>query len=101
MIGHYLLTLTPEQEERVLTQSMAPGGASKCVGNAPCLMEVVDHSDMWLFWNAYRPPAWTAPWEAYDRLCHRFGRVVVNRVIRNRILTNQVRRALKQEAVCA
>ena len=29
MIGHFLLTLTPEQEDRVLTKPMAPGGVSQ------------------------------------------------------------------------
>jgi hypothetical protein len=103
MIGHYLLTLTPEQEERVLTEHMGPGGREKCVGAVPCLMEVVenDRNSMWMFWQLHRPLKWMSPWEAYDRLCNRFGRVVVNRAIRNRVLTNQARRLLKQEPVCA
>jgi hypothetical protein len=101
MIGHYVLTFTPEQETRVLTRHMEPGGIKKCVGSLPCLMEVADDDEtsMWMFWTSYRPRGWASPWVRYDDLCFRFGTERINTAIRNRILSNQARRLLKQDEV--
>jgi hypothetical protein len=95
VIGHYLLTLTPEQEERVLTGVMGPiMGPAALFGNR-CLV-VVAHDLPY-----YEPDlAPTCRWGSqfvglkYDDLCERFTTERVNAAIRNRILSNQARRAL-------
>jgi hypothetical protein len=129
MIGHYLLTLTPDQEHRVLTQVMRPGHHVELQLRdeirGPCLVGTVlgcrpnQHpSLMERFRSCYlRPSSETVPtrrgWrftllgrevvlmhtveEHYDVLCHRFGSARVNTAIRNRVLTNQARRALIAE----
>lgn len=103
MIGHYLLTLTPEQEERVLTRRMAPGSYTAAMEYlGPCLIgtacdapKVFDGSRAWYM---AAPRAWrdNTPTveDRYDVLCWRFGTAKINRLIRDRILANQLRRSL-------
>lgn len=86
MIGHYLLTLTPEQESRVLTVSFgAP--AQKCL----CMVA----GGGW--WGATRTEFIrnrNVPGDVYEQLIARFSIRRVNAAIRNRILSNRARREL-------
>lgn len=96
MIGHFLLTLEPEQEERLLTGKMAgllvlnPTDFAKFGG---CLLQVVDGA-------TEGPRKEIEDYDEvgghvgcqYDDLCHRFGTDRIHVAIRNRILTNQARR---------
>lgn len=111
MIGHYLLTLTQEQEDRVLTMKM-----EKCttyviydhngIPQCGCLRAVVHDLDQTA--ARYNPIGkWRTvhgSWELdlvgiqYDALCDRFGVERVNRAIRNRILSNRARRELAARA---
>jgi hypothetical protein len=100
MIGHFLITLTPEEEDRVLTTEMRPGAYNKGQYLGPCLVGTSLGIDA--HWSHRTLNWWERPGNCsvenrYDAACKRFGRVVVNRVIRNRILANQVRRALQRE----
>jgi hypothetical protein len=114
MIGHYLLTLTPEQEGRALTTPMQ--GSPRESSAQRCLVMVTDGlpydgslmaSLAWGVWfrvhswertaeNPERMPCGGVP-ARYDALCGRFGDERVNAAIRNRILSNQARRALKPQ----
>lgn len=107
MIGHYLLTLAPEQEDRLLTTRFG----EPCSGARQCLvMVVLDKKHGWSdaadhrVWPRLRETRWAhSPAGAYDELCLRFGGHRVNAAIRNRILANRARRALApvREAVTA
>jgi hypothetical protein len=102
MIGHYLLTLTPEQEGRVLTSKMAGYGLNqydwqreKCLVQAvhPHLSAV--RAMLGTSRNGFVVGHRTCVAKCYDWLCERFGNERVNRAIRNRVLSNQARRALR------
>jgi hypothetical protein len=84
MIRRYLLTLTPEQEERVLTTAMRPGSYHKDGDVGPCLVgtacDVVVPCG-----NVER---------RYDDLCERLGTERANALIRDRIVSNMARRVL-------
>jgi hypothetical protein len=90
VIGHYLLTLTAEQEDRVLTRKMRPGSYLN-----GCLISTVCGGDLWAaarartYWHAG-----VAVEGIYDNLCERFGVTRINMAIRNRILANKARREL-------
>jgi len=96
MIGHYLLTLSTEQEERVLTRSFG-GSAQHCL----CML-VGDGC-----WGANMEELLAAeafgqrevPGAAYEYLVTRFGAPRVNAAIRNRILSNRARRILQNAPV--
>lgn len=99
MIGHYLLTLTPIQEDRVLTHSFGPTINREC---ERCLVMTV-LPGVALDWvgttmgtaRPIEPGRWmNGPGYRYEYLCFRFGTRRVNAAIRNRILANQARRAL-------
>lgn len=112
MIGHYLLTLTEEQEDRVLTMRMGIArayvdGENQC----GCLKGTVHGLDRK---RAMTDPVgwWPQHWSKrlltalpgtdvvgirYDDLCERFGTDRVNAAIRNRILNNRARRTLQRE----
>ena len=101
MIGHYLLTLTPEQEGLVLTQTMGPGGKLYRRSPSPgCLLQCATGMTEWWVGVGDTGHELDTPFQRiayrYDRTCERFGTERVNRAIRNRILTNQARRALRQ-----
>ena len=96
MIGHFLLTLTPEQEDRVLT---VPMGA--CSSNGPekgCLVETAWELTGWWFSYGKVSTAEFKTWEdvgaKYDALCNRFGIARIGAAIRHRILANRARRTL-------
>ena len=104
MIGHYLLTLTPEQEDRALTGKMRPGcydevqDIGPClVGTAQCIRRHTEHVHVHN-WPPFSIVVSTSVEGHYDSLCHRFGPARVNAAIRTRILANQARRALQREA---
>src|SRR5690349_17243840 len=108
MIGHYLLTLTTEQEDRVLTERMgrAPlylrGDGCRCLyGVAKDLDDAGAARELAEAWESYyrgkrEHPGKRRTYAAwlYDRLCERFGEARVNAAIRNRILSNRARRVL-------
>jgi hypothetical protein len=114
MIGHYLLTLTADAEHDALTSVMRPGSYVTPDGGR-CLVGVCAG----MSWRAPYHHASTRehfkyyggcvlghgfPVEyRYDDLCKRFGVERINAAIRNRILTNQARRALagQRETVAA
>src|SRR6266576_7233850 len=104
MIGHYLLTLTAEQEDRVLTVAFGPvyGDAFLEANYDGCLMCAVNNFRQWgpgcvldldetgqVARNRSREPGYV-----YEDLCERFGGSRVNAAIRNRILSNRARRTL-------
>ena len=104
MIGHFLAQLTPEEEDRVLTTTMRPGDYyeawdginARWVGT--CLVGVCHkHGSGEPF--VLRLNTWSGPTRGvearYDSLCVRFGTERVNRVIRDRILTNRLWRELR------
>lgn len=109
MIGHYLLTLTQEQEDRVLTQRLQSCAVSELDYQARggCLLQTVDgvHVGSEIKReNAHYcdRPRTALPYYlshhvglAYDGLISRFDTERVNAAIRNRILSNRARRALR------
>jgi len=99
MIGHYLLTLTPEKEARVLTQPFqrllqSRGAAPELPRDCRCLvLTATDGAAM--FGSCWGLENWQAsPGYRYEDLAQRFGEARVNAAIRNRILAHQARRAL-------
>jgi len=109
MIGHYLLTLTPEQEADVLVSPMCPGRVVR-YDNARCLVGVTEDwylrsiriSDVgYRRLSACSTESRMKVAKHYDRLCYRFGTDRINIAIRNRILANQARRVLAELAVGA
>lgn len=106
MINHYLLGLTVEEEDRVLTTTMRPGSYHDMGIHGPCLVGVVrwPNPTIHRFVNLWPPLAndfttnFLSPERRYDELCKRFGTSRINTVIRNRVLANRVRRML-QDAV--
>lgn len=110
MIGHYLLGLTTEEEDRVLTTTMRPGCYHVAGILGPCLVGVVrwpntsEHRSI----NAWPPSHFPvavarvrAPERCYDDLCDRFGVARINGLIRDRILANRLRRTLQPEPTLA
>lgn len=112
MIGHFLLTITPEEEtlilegklgsvneNRCLLQTMSKGGVSDVMRPGTRYAREVSH---WcgLFKDDSR--AAVASFRrhhvgrCYDMLVHRFGVERVANAIRSRILTNQFRREMAQ-----
>jgi hypothetical protein len=115
VIGHYLLTLTPEQEDRLLTREFEPvsGTARNKLGlphgffaqyqGCRCLMMTTENvstwgevaRDEWEIMGERPATRWrNAPGWRYEDLCERFGVQRVNAAIRTRILANQARRTL-------
>src|SRR5882672_7532324 len=103
MVGHYLLTLTEEQEDRVLTQNFAPvATAAQICWGCLCMTASGDKNDKTgvhnpeeltrgnPFGRVWRSPGWV-----YEYACMRFGVPRVNAAIRNRILTNRLWRMLE------
>ena len=111
MIGHYLLALTPDAEDDVLTGKLRPGSygteTQRClVGWAADYYLETDegngiHRGRRQFENTQWGPTSGNVEVQFDELCSRFGTERIGKAIRNRILTNQARRALTQEAVCS
>lgn len=98
MIGHYLLSLTPEQETRVLTQPfervMFTKRDDQKFAPAGCRCLVLTATDGADFLGDHGRPLKYAPGFRYEDLAARFGEARVNAAIRNRILANQARRML-------
>lgn len=110
MIGHYLLTLRPEQEARVLTipfggiDDPAPDCLVTAAESEISYVAALDHCGWAAQYDyaACQPAAdgyWYSPGHRYEDLCKRFGTTRINRAIRSRILTNQLWRVLSQVAV--
>lgn len=101
MIGHYLFTLSPEQEDGPLTEVMRPGCAPK-----GCLLGLTESRDVLNYLGScghtysrrtgrllsFRQAGYVG--DRYDHLCPRFGTPRINAAIRNRILSNRARRIL-------
>ena len=101
MIGHYLMTLTTEQEDRVLTESCEPYVKGEI---RRCLVDVALGQEAGAADAQYFPFRRGAEWAQcgvswvgrfYDQACCRFGAPRVNAAIRNRILSNRARRVLQ------
>lgn len=120
MIGHYLLTLTPEQEDRLLTMHFHPilfssrralglRSVACCHGiGCNCLCGRAGRSSAGFFnsyWGANLQESYRGGHEhglftnqactgfLYERMCVRFGLERMNFAIRQRILTNKLWRA--------
>lgn len=103
MIGKLLddQQMTAEEEGRVLCTVMRPGGYVRGDRYGPCLVgTMTDYSYPRI--NCLDRERFGDPFDVngniecrYDRLCERFGVERVNNAVRNRILTNKVKRALK------
>jgi hypothetical protein len=100
MINHFLLTLTPDEEDRVLTTPMA---GYRSMSEAGCLLDALagtarhylrvrQHRTVWFWPVGVRDPC-SSVGERYDDLHRRYG-ARVNNAIRNRILANRARRNL-------
>jgi hypothetical protein len=109
MIGHYLLTLTSEQEDRILTEVMRPY-QNYNMDNERCLVDVADElpsgstkipedrhrlfamsitsADCWKFYPEVLVGV------RYDDLCRKNDVARINAAIRTRILSNRAYRAL-------
>lgn len=105
MIGHYLLTLSDEREDRLLTQHFYPGtfwAAWSATGHA-CLVGTACGSADDAFWQHHRTElrenvrGRRIAYMEYEHLAKRFGVARVNAAIRNRILSNRARRVLTHE----
>jgi len=96
MIGHFLSTLTPELEERVLTEELVPWPEGAIFSMNRCLVVVA--SDGGLFLRGWPPEAMDGAVHGvarrFDALSRRFGALRVGAAIRTRILANQARRTL-------
>lgn len=109
MIGHFLLSLTTAQEDRVLTGRLRrgssdcrdPGNGYRFKDGSGCLLGIVYDMDAeMLSWGWPMSPRAHKPlWWYYDALCDRFGAPRVNAAIRNRILSNRAWRTLSGSAV--
>lgn len=108
MIGHYLLSLTPEAERDVLTHKMAPGSYAGSLSGARCLVGVCADFLAYLTPDSPRPSYWpqrkrhvpkgrSSIEHQYDGLCLRFGSDRINAAIRARVLTNMARRTLSRQ----
>ena len=101
MIGRYLSKLTWIEEDRVLTRKMEPFHLAH--EDSACLIGAVHGITERHLKCEFVPPALAAAeadveqWLGmrYNWLCERFGTERVNAAIRNRILSNQARRTLK------
>lgn len=105
MIGHYLLTLTPEQESRVLTRALEPQCEDVRRGlglplrqllkgrryGCGCLIMVANQDTRWDPEDEYSPDIVDVGMR-YEDLCERFGPQVINAAIRDRVLSNRARR---------
>lgn len=112
MIGHYLLTLSKEQEDRVLTETFVPYPVFPPITNERCLVDaadglgagmtrVLDGQGTWFTRQPWqlRPDIWVG--DRYDALCRRFKTSRTNAAIRNRILSNRARRTLQNRPVAS
>jgi hypothetical protein len=128
-IGHLINILTPEEEDRLLTNKLG------CYKDGECLLQNISgtrwpmentnsrhfrdakHS-LYAYpvlhekyapaqrgWDYKRIPTWWyhSTGARYDALVERWGVIIVARAIRNRVMSNQARRVLKQDEapVCA
>ena len=102
MIGHYLLTLTVEQEDRVLMTAMLPGAYKAEPGNqyhraaGPCLIGATQEPDAFQIRMCQLGQSCSIE-DRFDGLCVRFGVPRTAAAIRNRILSNRARRILARD----
>lgn len=102
MIGKLLATASAVEEDRVLTTVMRPGCYVYEDGRGPCLVGTMvdyEHSRRNTLLDRERfGESWNKDGSIechYDELCEHFGVEKINTLIRNRILDNRVKRALK------
>lgn len=102
MIGHYLLTLTPEQEDRLLTRPFrgllygVQEGCSVCLVwtalGLPCISwKGEDMGSAKPYRGLTNGPAYV-----FEDLTRRFGDERIQIAIRNRILSNRARRVFQK-----
>jgi len=110
MIGLYLATLTPKEENRVLTKHFEPNQTEQRLrlglpidATCGCLQMTALGVEYWSLVEEKIGYMRAKAGYRYEFLCERFGIARMNRVIRERILANQARRALAsvREAVTA
>jgi hypothetical protein len=95
MVGHFLLSLTPAQEDNILTRPLGESWSPHVGANNPgCVFQVACARKEG---NEY-PWDWMQMWRGvgkrYDSLLTRFGEPRVVAAIRNRIWSNRARREL-------
>lgn len=95
MIGRYLATLSPRQEQRLLTKSFGwsiDGRGHTC----GCMVMVAEGVSSWCMTSGVRNDDRVVEIAGYmyERLTERYGVERANTMIRNRILKNQARRIL-------
>jgi len=99
VIGHFLLTLTPEQEDEILTTAMLPN-----IWTGPCLVATVCRANEprgLQEWRQSGHDGYMHVAVRYDKLCRRFGTPRINNAIRARILGNRLWRELSKSAALA
>lgn len=111
MIGNWLKLLTAEQEDRVLTRVMGPGNYKWCLVGTACDYNALFDAEGNYIGRTKREALGAAAaftiedqryWlsgrneveQCYDAACAHFGTERVNVAIRQRILTNRLRRSL-------
>jgi hypothetical protein len=98
MIGHYLLTLTPDAEDDVLTGILKPGSygneTERCLVGWAAGYDVEHHHFTRRRLERNTHWGFTCIEERFDGLCYRFGVERIANAIRSRILANQAHRAL-------
>lgn len=99
MIGRWLLTLTPEQEDRLLESKLQSRAFVRDDGSR-CLIGAVRDYRRACDVKGPFPRLEARSGMRYDLLCQRWGEITINAAIRNRILSNRARRA-KQDGFCA
>jgi hypothetical protein len=94
MVGHYLLSLTPQQKDRLLTQPFEPilPHIRRIGGSRQCMVFAATGRISWSNHNSEY--ARNDAGYQYEYLCRRFGTVRINAAIRNRILANRACRVL-------
>lgn len=113
MIGHYLLTLTEVEEDRVLLNTFGPIRPRPAGQDSPCLCLLIGrpyessrgvleselYGDRNRTTHHGRHCRSRMPGHVYEDVCRRFGAPRVNAAIRARILENRLWRALSGSGV--
>lgn len=102
MVGHFVNTLSPEEEDRVLESKLSVGTFKLGADGSRCLIAAAyPPSGDRIYFSEPRLTSWSA-WgnrtlyleDRFDCLCDRFGIVRIAALVRNRILSNRARRTL-------
>ena len=112
MLGHFLLTITPAEEDRILTHQLGTVMESRCLlqtmSGTHCALSGTRHlaeamhahgaeCRNFVLWGRQPHNLWQHHVGVrYDTLIDRFGVKRVGQAIRTRILANKARRLLRQ-----